>query len=146
MANQKRNDGQLTEYTSESKETYRHRNWRGAWVETITLSEHYQSWSHNQNVLLSQDGKAVSPEKIQKEREAAARFMETDTKTKPASSDAKGIESDYVRGHFWLNLYQIYRQSVFGPPGASPWMGAPVSGWISRHRRPPIVPPWRRIS
>lgn len=84
MANQKRNDGQLTEYTSESKETYRHRNWRGAWVETIILSENYRSWSRGQDVMLSQDGKPVSPEKIQKEREAAAQFMEADMK-KPAS-------------------------------------------------------------
>ncbi|HNX95374.1 MAG TPA: hypothetical protein PKL14_09450 [Holophaga sp.] len=115
MANQRRNDGQLTEYTSECKETFRHRNWRGAWVETITRSEHYQSWTHNQEVILSQDGKPVSPEKIQKQREAAARFMEVDMKTKPAAADLKSIEYMSQRGYFRFSLYHIYWQSVFGP-------------------------------
>lgn len=116
MANQKRNDGQLTEYTSEAKETYRHRNWRGAWVETIILSENYRSWSRGQDVMLSQDGKPVSPEKIQKEREAAAQFMEADMKNKPAAADLKNFNYISQRGHFRFSIYHVYCHSVFGPP------------------------------
>jgi len=104
---------QFTEYTADRTATCRDLNWNGAMVEEITVSEHFQSWNRNLDVILSVNGKPRSEKEIQRDREEAARFMEIDMRGKSDSLDAEGPEYGSRRGNLFMSVFLIYRNAAF---------------------------------
>jgi hypothetical protein len=113
MKNQRKQASEFTEYTADRTTICRDLNWRGVIVEETTVSEHYQSWNRNLDVILSVNGKMRSAGEIQEDREEAVSFMEIDMKEKPTSPNAEGREYGSRRGNLFMSVFQIYRNAVF---------------------------------
>ena len=126
MRNHRGQASQFTEYTADRTVTCRDVDWKGKQVCESAVSEHYQSWNRNLDVLISVDGKARHEDQIQKDREEAARFMETDMKKKPKSSEVEGPEYASHKGAFSMSIYRIYRNATFSRPRMEVFNGRPT--------------------
>lgn len=78
MENQKRNDCDVSNYTSISVGSIKTRGWFNRYVRHQTVSETFQTPRRNIDVVLEVDGKPLSPEEIEKQRKYAVSKMESD--------------------------------------------------------------------
>jgi len=126
MKNQRKQAGQLTEYTADRTTTCRDLNWMGTMVEDTTESEHYQSWNRNLDVVISVNGKPRSASQIQEDREEAVNYMEIDMKEKPSSRNAEGPAYGSMKGNLFMSVFQIYRSAAFSNYRMDQLEGRPV--------------------
>ena len=133
MRNQRRFDGQLSEYTSNGKQVTRYYDDKGKLKEeTIILSESYQSFRRNVEVVLSKNGKPYSEGKIKKEREEAVKKLSEDEKERAqmakTSVNTEGPELGIVYGQnkirtIRLATFDLYRAGEFFNPRNEQWRG-----------------------
>ena len=126
IRNHRKQASQFTEYTADRTVTCRDVDWKGTPVYETSVSEHYQSWNRNLDVILSRNGKPRSESQIQRDREEAARFMEVDMKEKPQSLEAEGPEYASHKGAFSMSIYRIYRNAIFSNPRMEMLDGRPT--------------------
>ncbi|MBK7599464.1 MAG: hypothetical protein IPJ07_13450 [Acidobacteria bacterium] len=123
MSNQREMNRQITEYTALNKFTRRTFNNKGELKEEIIeVSENYQSPRRNVEVVLSRNGKPMSENKIQKERQKAVKNLTEDEaerlKTVAHSPGSSGPEFGFVFGMskermIRIGTFEIFRAGEF---------------------------------
>lgn len=145
MKNQRLQGRELTEYTAAFKYTIRSYDRKGKVVEEeVRTGETYQSRQRNVDVILTKNGKPLSPRKIEDERKQAIKALEKDSnerkKAPETQTSADGPEYAVAFKSLRFSSYFIFRNSDVLSPRKETFDGREMIA-LDFRPRPNFVPP-----